>query len=174
MEALSLSGCFEVKLLPAVIILENYGVSRPVKEKDFFTEGVGWVWLVVHMVEKKSWQAKAWLILEPSCYSTLIFTTSSARLSLFSRKCPLKRFLFFKKREKSFFFFFVSFFDEIVGITVASTRVVLEIWGNLKGFIKKADSRNGKRGWRNYLRHLTRDWFSLSANFTVYANSYEL
>lgn len=107
MEALSLSGCFEVKLLPAVIILENYGVSRPVKEKDFFTEGVGWVRLVVHMVEKKSWQAKAWLILEPSCYSTLIFTTSSARLSLFSRKCPLKRFLFFKQGK---IFFFVSFF----------------------------------------------------------------
>lgn len=39
MKALSLSECFEVKLLPTVIILENYGVLGPVKEKDFSKGG---------------------------------------------------------------------------------------------------------------------------------------
>lgn len=34
-----------MKLLPAVIILENYGVLRPVKEKDFSKGLVLWLGL---------------------------------------------------------------------------------------------------------------------------------
>lgn len=116
-----------MKLLPTVIILENYGVLRPVKGR--FLEGlVLWVWFDLLFVRQANVKFKA-LILERS-YSTLDIYNFVGTIIV---------------RKSSYSFLFFSFpFDEIMGITVVSTRP--RDLGESERIIKKPGLRKGKRG----------------------------